>query len=417
MTPTSPWRALGHRNYAVFMLGQSVSLCGSWMQIVAQAWLVYRLTGSPLLLGFVEFLSRSPILVFGFIGGAVADRWPRRRVLLITNALLLLQAGALAGLTLTGRMTVEWILVLACVLGLISVVEIPTRHAFLADLVPRSAIASAIGLNSSTFNAARIIGPTVAGIVVATSGEGLCFLLNALTYLCILGCTWAIRLDPKPGSDPVNARRLLVEGFRYALDTPHVRAVLTLATALSLMALPVTTLLPVFAVEVLRGGPGSYGTLMATTGVGALVGALYIARRSGIEGLDQVIARSVACFGVGLLILAASATLWISVPARLLTGGGMVSSLAGINTLLQSLAPDGLRGRVISLYATVTIGMSVFGSLFAGTGATYLGAPGTVAIGGVMTLAAAMVFSSTLPSMRRHLRKHRVLPSEEVAAS
>ena len=416
MTPTSPWRALSQRNYALFITGHGISLCGSWMQIVAQAWLVYRLTGSPVMLGVVEFLSRSPILLFGVLGGVVADRWPRRRLLMVAQALLLLQATPLAVLTLTGSITIEWIMGLACLLGLVSALEIPARQAFVIDLVPRSDIPSAIGLNSSMFNAARVIGPSLAGLVVSTLGEGICFLVNAISYLVVLGTVGAIRIKPKHRPQHTGTLRLLAEGLHYAWHQPHVRALLVLATLLSLAAFPFTTILPVFAVEVLHGGPGSFGLLMAFTGIGALAAALYLARRSTVEGLDLAIARSVVCFAVGLLALSASPTVWLSAPALLVVGFGMVSSLAGANTLLQSLAPEDLRGRVVSMHITVSLGMTIFGGLLAGAGATYFGAPLTLAVGGLVTLGTAMFFYSTLPAIRRHIRRHRLLSPIEVTA-
>ncbi len=386
------------------------------MQIVAQAWLVYRLTGSPVMLGVVEFLSRSPILVFGVLGGVVADRWPRRRLLMVAQTLLLLQATVLAVLTLTGLITIGWIMGLACLLGLVSVLEIPARQAFVTDLVPRSDIPSAIGLNASMFNAARVIGPTLAGLLVATFGEGICFLVNAVSYLVVIATLGVIRITPKHRPQHTETLQLLAEGLRYAWHTPHVRALLVLATLLSLAAFPFTTILPVFAVEILHGGPGSFGFLMAGTGIGALTAALYLARRSTVEGLDLAIARSVVCFAMGLLALAASSTLWVSAPALFVVGFGMVSSLAGANTLLQSLAPVSLRGRVVSMHMTVSLGMTIFGGLLAGTGAAYLGAPLTVAIGGLFTLAAALFFYSTLPDIRRHIRQHRLDTPEGMAS-
>lgn len=417
MMNTSAWRAFSHRSFFLFIVGHGVSLCGSWMQSMAHAWLVYRLTGSPFLLGFVEFLARSPILLFGVIGGAIADRWPRRRLLLVTHTLLALQALLLGVLTLSGRITIEWILGLAVFMGLVSVIEMPARQAFMTDLVPRSDIPSAIGLNSSMFNAARVIGPSAAGLVVATAGEGICFVINAVSYLVIIGCVLAIRLPARRPTEPMATTRLLKEGLAYAWSTPHVRSILRLATLLSLAALPFTTLLPVFAVDILQGGPGTFGILMGGTGVGALTAALYLARRPSAQGLDGTIGRSVVCFACGLLALAASPTTWLSAAALLLVGFGMVSSLAAANTLLQSLAPDAMRGRVVSLYVTVSLGMTIFGSLLAGTGATYLGAPLTVAIGGLVTLGAAAAYYASLPAIRRHIDEHRLFAAEELRAS
>ncbi len=417
MRRTSPWRALHNRNFSWFLIGHGLSLCGSWMQSLALAWLVYRLTGSPFLLGLVEFLARFPILVFGVLGGAIADRYPRRRLLLVTHSLVLLQASALGILTLTDTISIGWILGLSCLLGLIYVFEIPARQALLIDLVPRADIPSAIGMHSSLFNVTRVIGPSVAGFVVAIYGEGVCFLLNAASCLVIFGCVAVIPVDPRPQFTHHKTWGLMAEGLRYAWDTPHVRILLTLATVLSIVALPFTTLLPVFAVDVLHGGPGSLGILMAATGLGALAGALYLARRPTLKGLDLAIGRSVLCFGIGLFALAASPTMWLTVPALLVIGFGLVSSLAGANTLLQSLAPDHLRGRVVSLYVTMSLGMTIFGSLLAGTGATYFGAPLTVAAGATFTLGASLTFLRAVPAIRRHIGRIRFVSREELPAA
>lgn len=416
-TSGTPFRALRHRNFTLFFTGQGLSLCGTWMQSLAQAWLVYRLTGSPFLLGLVEFAGRAPILALSLIGGLLADRWPRHRVMLATQVLSLVQAAALAALTISGHITIEWILALATLLGIINAVDIPVRQSFVGDLVPRADIPSAIGLNSSAFNAARIIGPSLAGLLVVTVGEGPCFLLNALSYLIVIGCLATMRLRETARTAPASAMGFLIEGLRYAGRTPHVRALLALITVLSLAAVPYSTLLPVFAGEIFKTGANGLGLLMAATGVGALAGAFQIARRGTVRGLGSYIAGAVVLYGVGLLSLAYSTTLWISLPALVAVGFGMMTSLAGTNTLLQSLAPDELRGRVMSLYAMVALGFATFGSLLAGTGATYLGAPLTVAAGGLITLVSAALFWSALPAIRRHVRENRLLPPEELSAN
>ena len=411
------WRALAHRNFALFFAGQGLSLCGTWMQSLAQAWLVYRLTGSPFLLGLTEFMSRAPILLFGLLGGLLADRWPRHRVMIATQTLSLLQAAALAVLTLTGQITIEWVLGLATFIGIVNAVDIPARHAFVTDLVPRSVIPSAIGLNSSAFNAARIIGPTVAGMLVVTVGEGVCFLLNALSFLIVIGCLLAMRVEKTHRTSESGAARFLAEGLRYAWHTPHGRALLTVVTVLSFFAMAYSTLLPVFAGAILKTGPHGLGILMAATGLGALIGALQIAQRRRVQGLGTTIAIAVALFGAGQIVLAASSTLWLSIPALLAIGYGMLISLAGTNTLLQSLAPETLRGRVMSLYAMVSLGFTTVGSLLAGLGATYLSTPITVAAGGLITLIASALFYRALPGIRQLIREHHLLPPEELATS
>jgi MFS family permease len=412
----SPWRALSHRNFALFFTGQGLSLCGTWMQSLAQGWLVFRLTGSPFLLGLVGFASQAPVLVFGLIGGVAADRWPRHRLLVATQVLSLLQAAALAAWTLSGHITVGRILALAALLGLINALDMPVRQSFVADLVPHSDLPSAIGLNSSAFNAARIIGPSIAGVLVATVGEGLCFLLNALSFLAVIACLLSIRLTPKPAAPRERAAVLLAEGFRYARQTPHVRALLGLIAALSLTAMPYAVLLPVYAGDILKVGPHGLGVLMAATGIGALAGALQIARRGSVRGLGTIIARSAAFFGLSLLVLAASTDLWLSMAALMAVGYGMISGMAGANTLLQSLVPDNLRGRIMSLYTLVFLGVAPIGSLLAGTAAARIGTPMTVAGGGFVAIVGATVFWLALPGIRRHVREHHLLPPEEPPA-
>jgi len=410
------WRALSHRNFALFFAGQGISLCGTWMQSLAQSWLVYRLTGSPFLLGLVGFVGQVPVLAFGLFGGLLADRWPRRRLMVTTQALSLVQAALLAGLTLSGRITVGWILALAALLGTINALDMPVRQSLVADLVPRSDLPSAIGLNSSAFNAARILGPSIAGIIVAAAGEGLCFLVNAASFLVVIACLLAIRegTDLRKGTD-LKSVPFLAEGLRYAWQTPHVRGLLTLIAVLILTAMPYAVVLPVYAGEILKTGPGGLGALMAATGVGALMGALQIARRGSIRGLGTVIAKAAALFGLSLLALAASTALWLSLLAIIAVGYGMVTSMAGTNTLLQSLVPDSLRGRVMSLYTVVFLGLAPFGSLFAGAVAVHIGTPLTIATGGATALVSAAFFWRALPGIRRHVRETGLLPPEEFA--
>jgi MFS family permease len=412
----SPWRALAHRNFALFLTGHGISVCGTWMQSLAQAWLVYRLTGSPFLLGLLEFLTRGPTLFLGLFGGLIADRWPRYRLMFVSQTLLSLQAGLLAWLTLTGVVTVGWIMGLALLQGLVYVVETPVRQAFMTDLVSKTDMPSAIGLNSSIFNTARVIGPSIAGVLVATVGEGLCFLINMASFLVILGCLAAMRVPPAANRFGTATLGMLRETLRYAWRTPHVLALLALTLAIGIVAMPYTTLLPVFAGTVLQSGPNGLGLLMAATGVGALSAALRLARRRTVRGLKTSIAKAVVLFGVGLLALAASSWLWLSMLILVVVGFSMVSVLAGTNTMLQTLAPDELRGRVVSLYTTVSLGFTIFGSLLAGAGAGYAGAPLTVAAGGVLTLIAAGFFWRELPAISRHLQENQLLPPEDMPA-
>jgi MFS family permease len=412
--PGSAWRALKNRNFALFFVGQGLSLCGTWMQSLAQSWLIYRLTGSALLLGLVGFISQAPVLAFGLLGGVFADRWPRRRLMLITQTLSLIQAGILAWVTLTEHITVTWIMVLAGFLGLINALDMPVRQSFIADLVPRPDLSSAIGLNSSAFNAARIVGPSVAGFLVATVGEGVCFLINTLSFLAVIGCLLAIHVPEKTKVARDHAISFLGEGLRYARDTPHVRAALSLIGVLSLAAMPYTILLPVFAAEVLHTEAHGLGLLMAATGFGALAGALRIAQRGTIRGLGRLIARATLVFGISLLSLSLSTTLGFSILVLFAVGYGMITGMAGCNTLLQSLVPDGLRGRVMSLYTFCFLGMAPIGSLMAGALAARVGTPLTIAAGGFGAILGAAFFWRTLPGIRRHVQEQGLLPPEEL---
>ncbi|MFM8550776.1 MAG: MFS transporter [Nitrospiraceae bacterium] len=413
----SPWRALTHRNFALFLAGHGMSVCGTWMQSLAQAWLVWRLTQSPFLLGLVEFLNRAPILFLGIFAGLAADRWPRYRLMVLAQSLLLLLAGLLAALTLSGTVTVGWIMGLAFLQGLVYALETPVRQTFMTDLVPRADMPSAIGLNSSIFNSARVIGPSFAGLLVSRVGEGICFLINAASFLVILGCLAAMRLPPPKQGATAGSVGLLREALGYAWRTPHARALLLLALVLSIAAMPYTTLLPVFAANVLGSGPNGLGLLMAATGIGALTAALRLARRNTVIGLKTSIARAVTLFGASLLALALSQTLLLSMAILVVVGFSMVSSLAGTNTMLQSLAPEGLRGRVVSLYTIASLGCTIFGSLLAGTSAGYIGAQATVAAGGLLTLIAALLFWRALPAIARHLEEQHLLPPEDIPAN
>lgn len=386
----SPWRALAHRNFSLFIVGRGVTLCGMWMQTMAQAWLLYRLTSSPFLLGVLEFLLRGPLLAFGLFGGVLADRWPRHRLLLVAQSLLLVQAAMLAALTLSGLITVPWILGLGLLFGLISAVDVPVRQAFVTDLVPHEDIPSAIGLNSSIFNATRMIGPSLAGLLVVALGEGPCFLIGAVGFLVILGSLSAMRIPEAPPTSHEPLLSQMREGLRYAWQTPQARAMILMSAGLSVVAMPYSTLLPVFARDVLQSNAAAMGWLMGANGLGALAAALRHARRRSMDGIVGSIIGAVFLFSLGLLLLAWSRQMILSLFALTAIGYGMVSSLAGGNILLQMTAPESLRGRVASLYATLSLGTTIFGSLLAGFGASIVGAPLTVAIGAALTCALAL---------------------------
>ncbi len=401
------FRALRRRNYRLLFIGQSISLTGSWMQQLALSWLVYRLTGSAFFLGLVAFASQLPATLISPLAGVLADRWDRHRIVLGTQVLGMAQATTIAVLVIGGWVEAWHIVALAGLLGMVMGLDIPARQALFVDLVEgdREDLANAIALNSSLFNATRLIGPSLAGFLIATLGEGPVFAINAVSYLAVLAALVAMRLQPvamPEGGGPVLDR--LREGFRYSAGFPPVRALLLLLGALSLVGMPYVVLLPVFAEVVLDGGPRTLGLLMSAAGLGALGGALWLAARRTVRGLSKVIMLSGGVFGVGLIAFSFSRTLAFSLPLLVVAGAGMMIVAAAINTVLQTVVPTHLRGRVMSLYAMAFMGMGTVGSLAAGGLATILGAPMTVGIGGAGCLAASAWFSRQRPALRSLVR-------------
>jgi MFS family permease len=398
-------RALGHRNYRLFFAGQLISLIGTWMQSVAQSWLAYRLTGSAVLLGLVGFSSQIPAFVLAPVGGVVADRFDRRRTLVATQTVSMLLAFGLAGLTLAGRIRIWEILAFAAGLGLVNAFDIPTRQAFVVDMVGREDLLNAIALNSSMFNGARILGPAIAGVLVARIGEGWCFLANAVSYLAVIAGLAAMRLGGARSPRPAPGRGGIVEGLRYVWSNRPVRALLLLLGLVSLTGMPYAVLMPVFASSILHGGAGALGVLMGATGVGALLGALSLAVRDGIRGLGRWVAVSSAAFGVSLVLFSSSRTFGLSVALLVPVGFFMMVEMASSNTVIQSLVPDAVRGRVMAAYAMMFMGMAPFGALMAGALASHVGAPRTVALGGMVCVVGAALFASRLRSLRVEARR------------
>ncbi len=389
---TSVFRALRHRNFGLFFQGQLLSLVGTWMQKVALVWLVYRLTDSPVQLGLMTFCSQFPTFALAPLGGMLADRYDRRTTLLVLQTLMLAQAAALTALTFSGDVQVWHLYVLSLVLAVASAFEIPVRQSFLKDMVGREDLTNAIALNSSMFNGARIVGPAAAGLLVAYAGEGWCFALNTLSYLAVILCL--VLMTPaenasKPSTGP------LLEGFRYAVRNAGVRRLFWLLSVASLLGMPYHSLLPIFA-----GSPEELGWMMSAAGAGALVGAIVLARRTRLGGLRSLVLRSCATLGVSLLAFAAFPTALLLVPV----GASMVLMLASTNTLLQSTVPDEVRGRVLSLYLMVVMGLSPLGALGAGALAAQAGAPTAVALGGAACVGAAFWQGRRSRSARRPRR-------------
>ncbi|MGH9870158.1 MAG: MFS transporter [Candidatus Polarisedimenticolia bacterium] len=409
-------RALGHRNYRLFFTGQVISLVGSWMQSTAQAWLVYRMTGSEVLLGLVGFADKVPVFVLGLVGGLVADRFDRHRVVVITQSASMVQALVLGVLVVSGHATVPAVLALAAVQGVINAFDLPARQAFISTMVQMDDLPNALALNSSVFNAARVIGPAVAGVLVATVGEGPCFLLNAISYVAVLVCLLAMRFTdrPVPARGPSMAAHLR-EGLGYAWSFGPVRALLVLLGIMALCGMPYSVLMPVFAGEILGGGPRGLGTLMGATGAGAFLAAVVLARRKSVAGLGRVVAAAAVAFGASLILFASSRSFVLSAAVLTLTGFSMITQASSTNLLLQALCPDALRGRVMSLYTIMFVGMAPWGSLIAGALAHAIGTPATVAAGGGACALAGLLFATRLPALRplvRHAIPESPVPPE-----
>jgi MFS family permease len=407
-------RALKHRNFQLFFGGQLISVTGTWMQTVAQSWLVYRLTGSSLLLGTVGFVSQIPVFLVAPVGGTLADHHDRKRIVIGTQTASMLLAFVLAALTLTGRVQVWHILALAASLGVANAFDIPARQSFLVDMVGKDDLMNAIALNSSMFNGARIVGPAVAGILVALIGEGWCFFANAVSYLAVIAGLVVMRVE-RPFRKPPSGSALtqIVEGFRFVAHTGPIRAILLLLGLVSFVGMPYTVLMPIFADRILQGGARGLGILMSATGVGALLAALALASRAGVRGLGRWVAYSCGGFGSALVLFAFSRSFWLSTALLVPVGFCMMLQTASSNTLLQTMVPDHLRGRVMSVYSMMFMGMAPFGALMAGALADRLGAPATVATGAVACVGGAAWFAMHWP--RNRVDARRLIVAQAIA--
>jgi len=376
------------------------------MQSIAEAWLIYRLTGSSVLLGLLGFVSQIPIFLLSPIGGLAADRWPRQRVVIATQVASMTLGFTLAALTLTGRIRVWEIIVLATLLGVVNAFDVPARQSFLIEMVGREDLLNAIALNSTMFNGARVAGPAVAGLLVAQVGEGWCFFLNGVSYIAVLAGLLMMRIEKSlavhDGSSPIEKLR---EGLRFVRHAKPIRTLLLLLGLVSFSALPFSVLMPIFADRILHGGASAYGNLMGAVGLGAMFGAFTLAMRQELRGLGKLVAYSAIGLGVSLTFFGASRVYWFSLVALTLAGYAMMMQFTSANTLIQAMVPDQLRGRVMSLYSMMFIGMAPIGSLVAGKMAQHIGAPITVALGGLMSLVGGIVFAVKWPAMRAPARE------------
>lgn len=399
-------RALRSRNYRLFFAGQSVSLIGTWMTRLATSWIVYQLTDSAFLLGLTSFVGQIPAFFVAPIAGVWLDRWNRHRVLVITQVLAMIQSLALATLALTGWINLWWIIGLALFQGLINAFDMPARQAFVIEMLEdRADLGNAIALNSSMVNGAKLVGPAVAGVLVATAGAGVCFLIDGISYIAVIWSLLAMHVAPaRPQAARKSALQELAEGWKYVVHSPAIRSILLLLALVSVIGMPYTVLLPVVAAEVLHGGAHTLGFLMAMSGVGALASAIGLALRRSVIGLGKRIAISAALFGGGLILLGLSRSLTISLLLMTITGFGMMQQMAASNTILQTIAADDKRGRVMSFYTLSILGMNPIGSLLAGSVAAKLGVPATMLGAGAICLAGAVWFYWKLPEIRRVIR-------------
>ncbi len=401
------WRALRHRNFRLFFSGQSISLIGTWMTRVATSWLVYRLTGSALLLGLVGFMGQIPTFLLAPFAGVWVDRLDRRNVLLWTQALAAVQSLLLAALTLSKRITIHEILILSAFQGLINAFDMPGRQAFMVQMVEqRQDLGNAIAINSSMVNMARLVGPSLAGLVIAGFGEGYCFLIDGLSYFAVIASLALMQVKPLPGrGDAVSSMAAqLKEGWLYVSRFAPVRTILLLFALVSLMGIPYVVLMPIFAAQVLHGGPHTLGLLMGASGVGALISALSLAVRKTVLGLGRMIPIAALSFGTGLILFGLSRVLWLSLFMMLFTGFGMMQGMAASNTIIQTVVPEDRRGRVMSYYTMAFVGMAPFGSLLAGGLAHKLGAPHTVIITGTVVILGGLWFATRLKALREEIR-------------
>jgi MFS family permease len=400
------FRTLRYRNYRLFFIGNGISMIGTWMQQVAMSWLVYRLTNSSLLLGVLAFAGLFPGFLLTPLAGVLSDRWSRRRILLVSQVLATLQAIALTFLVMTGMVAVWHVMFLNVLLGLINAFDITARQSFIVDTIEkREDLGNAIALNSALFNGARLLGPSLAGITIAVMGEGICFLINALSYLAVIATLLLMKIESVP---KVGSKADIVKGFKagfmFTFNFLPIRYVLLLLALVNLIGMPYTVLMPVFAKDVLHGGPHTFGFLTAASGAGALTGALYLASRRTVLGAVKIIPVAACIFGLGLIFFSLSHVLWVSLLLLVLTGFGMMVQLALSNTIIQTVVDDDMRGRVMSFFTMAFMGTIPLGSLLAGGFADLIGAPRTLIICGFCCILGALAYASKLTLLRDILR-------------
>ena len=413
------WRALRHRNFRLFFGGQTISLVGTWMTRIATSWLVYRLTGSALLLGTVSFAGQIPSFLFAPFAGVWIDRADRRKVLVWTQTLSMVQSLALAALTLSHLITIPLLLAFSVMQGIINAFDMPGRQSFMVQMVDdKRDLGNAIAINSSMVNVARLIGPSLAGMLIAVSNEGWCFLIDGISYVAVIASLLMMRVHvPRVERRVTSMLTELQAGWTYVSEFVPVRTILMLFAVISLMGMPFVVLMPIFAARVLHGGPHTLGFLMGAMGVGALVSALSLAARKSVRGLIRMIPIAAAVFGLGLIGFGLSRVFWLSMIMVFVAGMGMMQGMAGSNTVIQTIVSEDKRGRVMSYYTMAFMGMAPFGSLLAGTMANAIGAPWTVVVNGAVVVLGGAWFMTRLPALRLVIRpiyrEMGILPAQE----
>ena len=397
------FRSFQYRNYRLFFGGQSISLIGTWIQRIATPWLVYHLTGSPLLLGVFGFAGQIPTFLIAPFAGVMTDRWNRYRLLIGTQIAAMIQAFILAFLYLDGIIQIWHIVLLNVFLGCVNAFDVPARQSFVIEMVEKKEdLGNAIALNSSMVNGARLLGPSIAGLLIAFTGEGICFLLNGISYLFVIASLLMMKVTPRKinrKNSPV--LKELKEGFSYVFGFPPIKHIIILLSLVSLMGMQYTILMPVFAKEILHGGSHTFGFLIGASGLGALTGALYLASRRNALGLFRIIPLASGIFGLGLIALSFSKLFLLSLVLMVIVGLGMMLQMASSNTILQTITDDDKRGRVMSFYTMAFMGTAPFGSILAGWLAKMIGVSNTILIGGISIIAGAAVFAYKLPKLNK----------------
>jgi MFS family permease len=399
-------RAFSYPNYRLYFSGQTISNIGTWMQRIAMGWLIYRLTDSELLLGILGFASQIPSLIISPFAGVLADRWDRHKIIIITQFLSMVQAFALAALVLTNRAEVWHLIALGVFLGVVFAFDLPMRHAFLPDMVEKKEdLSNAIAMNSLIFNVARIIGPAIAGIVIKVAGEGVCFIINGLSYLAVIIALMMMKLPPKTASmKQHDLKTEFIEGAKYSFGFAPIREILVLLSVISLTAIPYLILMPVFAKDVLKGDASTLGNLWGAVGAGAIIGGIVFALRKSVKGIGRFIAFSTVIFCVGLITFSLSKNIYLSMFFLALTGFGQIMMFSSANTSVQTITDEDKRGRVMAFYSASIMGITPFGNLIAGSFAELIGAPTTLLVASIICLLGAADFYRKIPGLRKHVR-------------